>query len=150
MIKPLRKRHWQIWIALAILLPAGIVIAWLSIPIPARDKLLQPSSSKALPVILKTYQPGNGIEINIRTTGDTTELQLEWLNNQPLTYPTATIYETQVNDSNIQHGKLVGRIEARGNYHFLVDSTFRPPYSANYQLVLYDFIHQQNIDIIKF
>lgn len=31
MIKPLRKRHFQIWILLAILIPAGIVIAVLSI-----------------------------------------------------------------------------------------------------------------------
>ncbi len=149
MIKPLRKKHLQIWVALAVLIPVGIISAWFSIPPAAKDKLLQPTSAVALPVVLKTYPSRGGFEFNIRTNTDTTQFQLEWINNKMLTYPTATIYETRLNDSNVQHGKLLGRIEARGSYYFMGDSTFIPNNISTYQLVLYDFIHQRNIDIIK-
>ena len=149
MIKTLRKKHLQIWVALAVLIPIGIISAWLSIPPAAKDKLLQPLSAAALPVVLKAYPSRGGFEFNIRTNTDTTQFQLEWINNKTLTYPTATIYETQLNDSDVQHGKLIGRIEARGSYYFMVDSTFKPNNISTYQLVLYDFIHQKNIDIIK-
>ncbi|HRH50605.1 MAG TPA: hypothetical protein PLP23_17760 [Panacibacter sp.] len=134
---------------MAVLLPVGIISAWLVIPPAAKDKLLQPASARALPVILKAYPSRVGFEFNIRTNTDTTQFQLEWVNNQTLTYPTATIYQTQLNDGNVQHGRLVGRIEARGSYYFMVDSTFKPSYNSTYQLVLYDFIHQKNMDIIK-
>jgi hypothetical protein len=42
MIKSLRKRHLQIWILWAVLLPAGIIVAWMAVPKKATQKLLQP------------------------------------------------------------------------------------------------------------
>ena len=59
MIKSLRKRHLQIWIILAILLPFGIVVAWISVPEQAKDKLLQPASAQVLPVILASAEKDN-------------------------------------------------------------------------------------------
>ncbi len=41
MIRSLRKRHLQIWILWALLLPAGIIIAWMSVPKKATQELLQ-------------------------------------------------------------------------------------------------------------
>ena len=49
MIKSLRKRHLQIWIMLAILLPAGIIVAWMSVPEKPTQELLQsPVSNTAV------------------------------------------------------------------------------------------------------
>lgn len=149
MMKPLRKRHLQVWTILAILLPVGILIAWFAVPQQAKDILLQPAAVQPLPLVLHTY-PARGVyEINLRSTTDSAELQLEWKNKQTLTYPTATIYKLPINDSDIQHGVLIGRIEARGNYYFKVDSTFKTNSGQGYSLVVYDFIHKKIIDKIN-
>jgi hypothetical protein len=42
MIKTLRKRHLQIWILWAILLPFGIIVAYMSMPKKVTQELLQP------------------------------------------------------------------------------------------------------------
>lgn len=42
MIKTLRKRHLQIWILWAILLPAGIIVALMAVPEKVTQELLQP------------------------------------------------------------------------------------------------------------
>jgi hypothetical protein len=42
MMKPLRKRHLQIWILWAVLLPVGIVSAWMAVPKKVTQELLQP------------------------------------------------------------------------------------------------------------
>lgn len=149
-IKPLRKDHFRIWQMLAILLPFIIIAAVVVRPEFPKDKLLQPSTAKALPVILKTAVNREDYEIYLRSNADTSELQLEWIDKKTLTYPSATIYKTTKGDTDITNGKLIGRIEARGDYYFQLDSTFRPVNSSNYQLVLYDFIHQKQIDIINF
>jgi hypothetical protein len=91
MIRPLRKRHLQIWIALAVLIPLGIIVGWITIPEQVKDRLLQPTSSQTLPFILETFYSRGPYEVNLRASSDTNELQLEWLNKQTLTYPTATI-----------------------------------------------------------
>jgi len=44
MIKSLRKRHLQIWILWAILLPGGIIVAYMAVPGKVRQELLQPAS----------------------------------------------------------------------------------------------------------
>jgi hypothetical protein len=51
MVKSLRKRHLQIWILFAILLPAGIVIAWMAVPGKVTQELLQPpAETNSLPL----------------------------------------------------------------------------------------------------
>jgi hypothetical protein len=47
MIKSLRKRHLQIWILWAVLLPLGIVTAWMAVPKKVTQQLLQEPASKA-------------------------------------------------------------------------------------------------------
>lgn len=46
MIKTLRKRHLQIWILWAVLIPVGIITAWMVVPGKATQELLQPPASK--------------------------------------------------------------------------------------------------------
>lgn len=46
MIKSLRKKHLQIWILWAALLPTGIIVAWMAVPKKVTQELLQPPASK--------------------------------------------------------------------------------------------------------
>jgi len=148
MMKPLRKRHLAIWITLAILLPAGIAVAWLAIPEQPVQKLLQPPTSTALPVVLKKSDKPN-YTVTIRRSTDGSQLQLEWINKEVLQYPTATIYAgTAI--TNPPQAKLIGRIEARGNWYFPLDSTLSATPGNTDHFILYDFIHQQVIDTINF
>jgi len=150
MIKPLRKRHLQIWTLWSVLIPLGIISAVLVRPAFPKDKLLQPTATAALPVVVKSLDKEN-YTINIRSNNDNSQLQLEWINKKTLTYPTATIYNASPNPSDggafkPADSELVGRIEARGVYHF----NLKKNSTNNYHFILYDFIHQQIIDSITF
>lgn len=147
MIKPLRKRHLQIWTALAALLPVGIILSWLVIPNPVPVKLLNPAATELLPVI-KYKKDNDQYCINIRTNNDNSAWQLEWKNKMALTVPSAVIYKTSGNSAEIKNWELVGRIEARGNYVFSLPAD--PAIPGRLHLTLYDFIHQQIIDSINF
>jgi hypothetical protein len=151
MTKSLRRRHLQIWSAWAVLLPAGIIIAWLSVQKQPVQKLLQPEEKIALPVVLKKMEKEN-FAVAIRSNADTTQLQLEWINKTVLTYPTATIYLADQNNNNIDKARLTGRIEARGAYYFPLDSkllSHSALESEGIRFILFDFIHQQIIDSVK-
>ncbi len=151
MIKPLRKRHLQIWSVLAVLIPVGIVSAIIVRPKPVTNTLLQPATTEALPVIIKTVEKEN-YTVNLRGS-DQTPAQLEWINKTVLTFPTATIYKVPIMQSlkaspkgGGLEGALIGRIEARGTYHFAL----KPDSTNTYYFILYDFIHQQQIDSFDF
>ncbi len=148
MIKPLRKKHLQIWISLAILLAAGIVTAWLAVPKQPAQKLLQPETFAPLPVVLKQSDK-QYYTVAIRSNTAGSQLQLEWINKTALPYPTATIYAGSTT-KDLEKAKLIGRVEARGNWYFALDTTFNanPAYTDHF--ILYDFIHQQVIDTINF
>jgi hypothetical protein len=150
MIKALRKRHRQIWALWAVLLPVGIVMAWLAIPNQPSIKLLQSSNAAPLPVLVKTID-GLDYAVSIRTNEDSTKWQLEWCNKTVLTIPSAVIYKDVITDNKSfkpEQAELVGRIEATGKYIFplRVDSTG----IQNIHLVLFDFIHEKIIDTINF
>src|SRR5450432_1017880 len=148
MIKPLRKRHLQIWTGIAVLLPVGMICAWLVIPKPVRDHLWQPASTLQLPVILKSVARDK-YNACLRTNSDSSALQLEWINKEAFISPTAIIYELASSDTalHIETAELIGRIDSRGVYRFALkkDSANNNPY-----FVLYDIIHHQVIDRINF
>jgi len=153
MVKQLRKRHLQIWTASAVLLPVGIIAAWLSVPAETKDKLLQPASAQVLPNVLASAEKDN-YTVRIRSNSDTSQLQLEWINKKTLTYPTAAIYRTLSHlKDDVDNAALVGRIEARGTYYFLFANgkdqiqIFTP---KEFHFFVYDFIHRQIIDTINF
>ncbi len=147
MIKSLRKRHRQIWMAWAMLLPGGIVFAWLAIPNQAPVKLLQDPSQELLPVIIKSKDTKD-FSLNIRSNKENTAWQLEWKNKTVLMVPSAVIYKMRTTADDISKGQLVGRIETKGSYVF----TLLPDSSGYKQvhLVLYDFIHEKTIETINF
>ena len=153
MIKSLRKKHLQIWILWSALIPVGVISAVLVRPVFPKDKLLQPGATTALPVVIRSFNKEN-YTVNIRANKDISHLLLEWINKKTLTYPTATIYNASPDPSGggeygpfkIEDAELIGRIEARGTYHF----DLKKYSNSKYHFIVYDFIHQQIIDSITF
>ena len=153
MIKPLRKRHLQIWSTLLVLIPTGIVISWLSIKKPAHNNVLQPASEQVFPKIILSAEKEN-YTVRLRRNESGAQ-QLEWINKDVLAVPSAVIYEVSPNPSEgrayrkffPKEAELIGRIEAKGSYHFPLrkDSINEKP-----KFILYDFIHEQIIDSINF
>ncbi|MEP6750502.1 MAG: hypothetical protein ABJB86_22385 [Bacteroidota bacterium] len=148
MMKRLRKRHLQIWMFLAFLLPAGILVGWLTVPKEPVQAVLQPETSTPLPVVLKRSDKQN-YTAAIRSSTDGLRLQLEWINKIALQYPAATIY-AGTTSKDLNKAKLIGRIEARGNWYLPLDSTFKATSGNTDHFILYDFIHHQVIDTINF
>ena len=156
MMKPLRKRHLQIWTISALLLPAGIIFAWLAIPSQQPVQLLQTPGVTLLPVINQTRNLNN-YTVSLRTNQDHTGWQLEWKNITPLKVPSAVIYRVQgqapgeitaTTPFKPANAELIGRIETRGNYVFpLMQDTLT---HSSLHFVLYDFIHEKVIDSINF
>jgi hypothetical protein len=152
MIKPLRKRHFEIWMAMALLLPAGIILSWLVIPDPVPIKKVSSSNVELLPLIQAKKETLQYC-INIRSNADKTNWQLEWKNRLPLTVPSVVIYKSISNPVsksgfNPESAELIGRIEAKGDYLFPLknDST----QNKELNLIIYDFIHGETVELITF
>lgn len=146
MIKPLRKRHLQIWMAWAVLLPVGIAVAYTSVKKNATIQLLQPPAGTGFPVVIKSVD-NERYSIALIGNIDSSQLQLQWVNKKVLTAPTATIYKVVANSKDMAGAILLGRIEAQGTYYFPVDSSFL---REKWDLVMYDFIHKAVLETIKF
>ncbi|TMI80509.1 MAG: hypothetical protein E6H10_13580 [Bacteroidetes bacterium] len=145
MIRPLRRRHLQIWSALCVLIPAGIVTAWFSIKRPLHNGVLQPAAAQALPNIIFSVEQKDYV-VRLRSS-DTLPEQLEWINKNILTVPSAVIYETVAGGEDVKSADLIGRIEAKGNYYFPLQ---RNSIKEKPKFILYDFIHEEIIDSLNF
>lgn len=144
MIKPLRKRHFQVWMALAVLIPAGIIMAWLVIPNQPPVKSLLTAQPELLPVLVQSADKKN-YWVNLRSNAGQTDWQIEWVNKYPLTVPAAVIYQKKDPGYTIGKNKLVGRIEATGSYTFPLAAFPEPAV-----FYLYDFIKEKVIDTVSF
>ena len=134
------------WTLLLLLIPVGIIVAWISIPKQLTDTLRQPIASAALPVNLKSVDKKN-YTVSLRANNERSALQLEWINKSTLTSPSALIYE--LNDPpaiNVADNSLIGRIDVKGKFYFNLKNDSIIPR----RFVLYDIIHHQSIDTINF
>lgn len=144
MIKPLRRRHLQIWSAFLVLIPSGIVAAWLSVKRPVQGSLLQPTAAEILPNIISSSE-NSTYTVRLRSNDSLAE-QLEWINKNVLSVPSAVIYQSSAGHGGIEGAQLIGRIEARGNYYFPLR---RQSIREKRTFIVYDFIHEKIIDSIK-
>jgi hypothetical protein len=147
-MKPLRKRHLQVWILLAILIPAGIISGYMAVPKNVFNTLLQQDKTAALPLVIKTFNKKD-YSVCLRRSTDKNNYQLQWINKRESTIPSSLIYKAYPNLSHggaLEPAELLGRIETKGNNYFPLkkDST------NTYHFILYDIIHHQTIDTIKF
>jgi hypothetical protein len=140
MFKPLRKRHLQIWTVWAVLIPIGIIVAWMAVPEKPTQELLQEPGNELLPVLVKSVERSN-YRVNLKVNADKTQYQLEWINKVGSTMPSSLIYKISQTEN-----ELIGRVESRGVYHFSLAKD-----TANtYHFILHDIIRQQTIDSLKF
>jgi hypothetical protein len=145
MIKSLRKRHRQVWMAWAILLPVGIIISWLVVPDQLPVKLLQEPATLLLPAVAG-HKDLEDYTVTVRTDRQNDQWQLQWSNKQILTVPSAVIYYVTDSRQTITNNELIGRIEARGEYIFPLRSGIKS--NAHPEFILYDFIHEKIIEKI--
>jgi hypothetical protein len=145
MIKSLRKRHRQVWVVWAILLPAGIIFAWLVIPDQLPVKLLQQQTAPLLPSVV-SQKDMEDYTITLRSDIQNNKWQLQWRNKKVLTVPSAVIYYAATGERPVTSNELIGRIEARGEYVFPLRSTVKE--NAHPEFILYDFIHEKVIEKI--
>jgi hypothetical protein len=147
MIRSLRKRHRQVWMAWAILLPLGIIFSWLVIPDQLPVKLLQEHTIPLLPAVVGQKDLSD-YTVTLRTDRENDQWQLQWSNKTVLAVPSAVIYSVTDSKQPITNNELIGRIEARGEYVFSLRSGLKD--NVHPEFVLYDFIHEKIIDKIIF
>lgn len=163
MIKQLRKRHLQIWILWAVLLPVGIIVAWMVVPKKVTQELLQKvaSGSAYYPIasVEKENYKINVLAPNFVTTkkpvGWEYDLKLEFINKKESTTDSLLLYKViDTTDNNIDKQELLGRIEGGGTQYFrlkffdlrVTDNEF----DYRDKFFLYDIIKKQKIDSIIF
>lgn len=146
MIRAQRKYHRYIWSMLFLLLPAGIVVAWLAIPNHTAVTLVKGETPALLPFVIRSAS-NNDYTAELRANDSKTKWQLVWKNKKVMTVPSAVIYDVTGAGNDLNKARLVGRVESKGEYRFDL-----PADSAGYaglHLVLYDFIHAKQINSIN-
>ena len=142
MIRPLRKRHLQIWSLWAILLPLGIIVGVVVRKNLPPDSLLDVAYKNEQPVLLKEKAFEN-FSVQLRTDSLRKTRQLVWINRRPLEVPTVAVYQAGLDTSSVNTSSYVGRIEGTGRYYFDL-------FSPKEHFIVYDFIHQKIIERINF
>ena len=146
MIKRQRTYHRYIWLLLAILLPAGILFAWLVIPVHKPVTLLRTTNTEQLPLVVRSASNPE-YTVELRSDNAKAKWQLVWKNKKVMTVPSAIIYDVTGAGNDLGKARLVGRIESKGDYLFDL-----PADSSGYaamHLLLYDFIHEQKLKSIN-
>lgn len=139
-MKPLRKIHVQVWILLAVLIPVGIISAYMVVPKEAVNKLLPEEKSAALPIVINKAETKN-YSVYLRRSADNKSYQLQWINNRASVQPSSLVYKERNGER-----ELIGRVESTGTYFFPLKAD-----SLNaYRFILYDIIHQHITDSINF
>ena len=148
MIKSLRKRHLQIWILWAILLPVGIIVAWLSVPKKVPQELLQDDNTEILPLALGTEAKKGKYYSLLLSNKQGSKYQLYWKPYNGFNYG-YNVYSHKpfliylIGNS---QQELIGRVGEYRPYYFNlpVDS------SDEYIFIIYDPFQKKTIDSLKF
>lgn len=163
MIRPLRKRHLQIWVLLAVMIPVGIIVAWMAVPKKVTQELLQKAASAS------AYHPIASVEkenykINIlvpnfvttkKPVGWEYDLNLEFISKNESPTDSLLLYKViDASDNNIDKQELLGRIQGGNTQHFrlkffdlrVTDNKF----DYRDKFFLYDIIKMQVTDSINF
>lgn len=90
MIRPLRKKHLQVWVVLTVLLPLGIVAAYRSVPPPLIEPRELLPSGTVFPFIGEPAMSEDHA-VPLRNNADRQE-QLDRILKNPLPVPSAFVY----------------------------------------------------------
>lgn len=144
MIRQLRKRHLQIWSVFALLIPAGIIIAWIAVPKKPLTNLFEPQETQLLPKIIRTKNTDH-YTVNIRYAENFRNCQLEYINRSALNVPSLLIYIMKPEAQRIDEHQLLGRIESKGSHRFSLPADSGSKATG---FILYDIIHRNILDTI--
>ena len=145
MIKTLRKRHLQIWALWAILIPVGIIVAWMAVPKKVTQELFDKDPVPVgSPASGEFYGEDYSAHIRYDTSMNQHKTYLQFVNNRELKTPSLLIYKLINPTANtIDEQLLLGRIEKKGFQFFPLDT-----FAYNDRFILYDLIHRNMIDTI--
>src|SRR6188474_2422400 len=146
MIKQLRKRHLQIWALWAVLIPVGIVVAWMAVPKKVTQELLQePQTSKGVLVIAKGDLNDYSFRILSDSLRESSNMYMEFTQKKELKTPSVLIYQVVTPDEkDLDKQLLLGRIGSKGSQLFALDPRFSDYHVRKWngykaKFVLYDF-----------
>jgi hypothetical protein len=148
MIKTLRKRHLQIWILWAVLLPVGIVAAWMVVPEKVTQELIESEQVNVLPVKLGTQADKGRYYSTLRTTGDRLKYQLHFemyngfdYSSNPYSNRPFLIYRVAK-----PAYELLGRVGGKGKFYFNLQSDS----SDTFSFIIYDPLERKKTDSLIF
>lgn len=117
MISQLRKRHFRLWVALAVTLPLGFVAAYRGIPTPLRGSLPD-LNAEALPTLLAASETAD-FRVSRRFSAQTGAQQLEVVLKGPLRQASALVYwRGDERPISPVEARLLGPLGAQGVYRF--------------------------------
>jgi len=155
MIKQLRKRHLQIWALWAVLIPVGIIVAWMAVPKKVTQELLTPVTLRNTNVTLVSVEKEDyKLSLLLDTAKDKDLLNLEFINKKKNDLPSFLLYRlTDTTTINIDKQEILGRIGSRSPQYFpltyiYIRSCFE--FSNLAKFVLYDIGKKQPIDTLIF
>ncbi|MEM7369946.1 MAG: hypothetical protein AAF587_15175 [Bacteroidota bacterium] len=147
MTPTLRRRHQQIWMILAILLPLGFIASWMSIPAPSLpDQLTRTNPPLLQNAIQIADGTGEGIQVGLFAAPGQKEKQILIEVQQELQSASTWVYSTPAQDaSGTKKWTILGLLEHTGQYRFNLPSD-----QATAGIVLYDGIKQEVLQTIFF
>jgi hypothetical protein len=140
---------------LAILLPVGIIFAWMAVPKKVTQELLQePQTNKGV-IVIDKGDPGDfSFRILTDSLPESSNMYLEFTQKKELKTPSRLIYQVVTSDEkDLDKQLLLGRIGSKGSQLFALDPRFtnwnvRKWYGYKAKFVLYDFGSKNVIDSI--
>ena len=127
MILQYRRRHFRIWMVLAIVLPISFVVAWCSIP--------------------ESSIGGQALEqqdIDLEYTFQTTTGRIEVRVRGPLSSSGAVVLVGESSDSHIDDCQVIGQIQGSGDYQFTVTEDI-----SGHYLLFYNPLNKERIKSFK-
>ena len=163
MIKSQRKRHLQIWILLAVLIPVGIIVAWIAVPKKVTQELLQKVARASAYHTIASVEKEN-YKINIlvpnsvtikHPTGWEYELNVQFINKKESSTDSLLLYKViDLTDNNIDKQELLGRIKSKGIQEFRLKffdlRVTNNKFDYRDKFLLYDIMKKQVVDSINF
>jgi hypothetical protein len=136
MILKLRKKHFEIWVILAFLLPAGIIYSYYVVKPETADEF-SAETKMVYPVLISSFVR-NDYEIILRRN-EKNYLQIEWVGKTPVKSP-APFLQLIVNGMK----EDVGSAGSKGR--LILNSSLQYSIDSKIQIILSDRISQQKLD----
>ena len=163
MIKSLRKRHLQIWILWAIILPVEIIVALMAVPKKVRQELLQKVAPASTYHTIASLEKEN-YKINIlvpnsvtikHPTGWEYDIKVEFINKKGSATDSLLLYKViDFTDNNIDKQELLGRIQSKSTQEFRLKffdlRVTNNKFDYRDKFLLYDIMKKQVVDSINF